>query len=111
MKKSPLKRSGFKKPRKKLKTERVWPIMPQELRDRLPRKCELCSTDWPLTPAHRHERWWYRKQPEKLWEYSQVMVLCTSKSIYHQKGCHTYVDVNKRLREDLFKERRGSERG
>lgn len=102
-----MKRTAMKRGR--LKRKAVWPPMTEELKKRLPQKCELCGTTEFLTPAHRHERWWYRKQPEKLWEYNQVMVLCASKSIYHQGGCHMYVDIHKRLREDLFKERRGSE--
>jgi hypothetical protein len=101
--KTPLKRN------KGIRKKSKWPPMPKELKERLPQRCELCGKREFLTPAHRHERDWYYSQPERIWDYKQVMTLCSTKSVFYNRGCHMYLDINKRLREQFFIEKRGKE--
>ena len=51
--------------------------------------------------AHRHERLWYRSQPEKLHSFKQVIRAC-------QKS-HTFIDQNRDIRERVFIKLRGEE--
>ena len=68
--------------------------------------CESCKAIFPLTPAHRHPRLYYRKRPEILWDWEQVIILCTG-GVKYKEGCHTYFDVHKTEKEELFKRLRG----
>ena len=82
----------------------------KECLEQLPPKCENCGAKWPLTPAHRHERSWYKNRPELLWSLSQVIVLCTSAKLHKGfGGCHTYLDTHKDELETLFRKVRGEE--
>mgnify|MGYP001321700430 CR=1 FL=1 len=77
----------------------------------LPNYCEACGNNWPLSVAHRHERWWYKNRPELLTDISQVITLCTGNSYITRGmgGCHTWYDTNKEARERLFMKKRGNE--
>jgi len=71
--------------------------------------CELqfdgCLGDWLLQNAHRHSRYWYRNQPEKLFDFKQVLRICQS--------CHNILDdTSKTTREQseaIFKQLREDE--
>ena len=58
--------------------------------------CEKCGSTFGLTFAHRHKRIWYRDQPEKLWDMSEVLLLCLK--------CHQDIEYNKNLTERTFEE-------
>jgi hypothetical protein len=38
--------------------------------------CEICGSDWALSWHHKHSRVWYRPWPEKLSEFSEVLLVC-----------------------------------
>jgi len=100
MKKSPLKRTGFKKRKVNLPDKPFWLIMALRgihvhVGDIIISGCEVCKVKFPLTPAHRYARLHYRKIPELLWEFSDVLVLCSK--------CHLYYDTHKQEKEELFR--------
>lgn len=55
----------------------------------------------PLQNVHRHKRMWYRNQPEKLFDWKQVVRGCTA--------CHNKIEHDKQLTEAVFFNLRGSE--
>jgi hypothetical protein len=67
--------------------------------------CELqyegCSHSLYLTPAHRHKRLWYKKRPELLWTFNQVIMACA--------GCHSKIEAIRELTEQEFMRLRGKE--
>lgn len=67
--------------------------------------CEVrgakCLHNQFLTPAHRHNRVAYKKKPEMLWSYSQVIVACVK--------CHEWIDANKKRKEEIFQKLRGED--
>jgi hypothetical protein len=60
--------------------------------------CELrllgCTGALYLTPAHRHKRLWYKKRPELLWDFNQVIMACVN--------CHQKIESNQELTEEAF---------
>lgn len=56
---------------------------------------------FPLQNVHRHKRVWYRNQPEKLWDFKQVVRGCQS--------CHECIEKDKALTERVFHFLRGEE--
>ena len=69
------------------------------------RHCEVglpgCQGTFALTRCHRHKRYWYYGQPEKLWDYKQVVCACTS--------CHSWLETSHQLTEETFQRIRGDE--
>jgi hypothetical protein len=65
-------------------------------------RCEAwfpkCLVDWTLQFAHRHKRIWYKKCPEKLYDFNEVILAC--------QNCHTKLENNKELTEETFKKLR-----
>jgi len=57
-------------------------------------RCELCGTDNFLSFAHKHKRDWYRRYPELLSDYNQVLLLCIP--------CHEKIEVNRVETRALF---------
>ncbi len=70
-----------------------------ELLKRLPHHCEVklkgCLGQSFLTPAHRKNRVEYKRTPELLWDYSQVITACVK--------CHEWIDAHKDKKEKIFK--------
>jgi hypothetical protein len=74
--------------------------------------CEVCTVLAKLgylkepclqatSNAHRHGRVWYRKRPELLWDFKQVVKACIPS--------HTFIDRNSAIREEVFTILRGKE--
>lgn len=63
--------------------------------------CEKCGSDFGLSFAHFHKRIWYRSQPEKLWDFNQVLLLCLR--------CHEKIEYDKELTKKIFIDLRGKE--
>lgn len=70
------------------------------------RSCEIrldgCMGTFGLSFAHRHKRIWYRRQPELLSDYSQVVLACAY--------CHNRIEQDKNLTEKVFSLLRGIEK-
>lgn len=68
--------------------------------------CELrlpgCWRDNALSFAHRHKRAWYLSHPELLGKFNQTLLACIP--------CHTQIEFNKKLTEELFEIKRGLEK-
>lgn len=69
-------------------------------------RCELmldeeCMHNWPLAPAHRHKRSWYRGNSEKLSDFSQWVIAC--------QVCHNKIEIDPELTERMFLKLRGVE--
>lgn len=74
--------------------------------------CEVCEVLHELgklekpclqstTNAHRHKRIWYYAQPEKLWDYKQVVRACMN--------AHMLMEKDAELTEQVFSLLRGKE--
>ncbi len=65
--------------------------------------CELrfegCWKNVTLGFAHREKRWKYIKTPEKLSEFTETLLACTS--------CHNKIENDRLLSEKKFRELRG----
>lgn len=44
--------------------------------------------------AHRHKRVWYKRKPELLVDFNQVILAC--------QNCHDKIEHNKELTEEMF---------
>jgi hypothetical protein len=66
------------------------------------RYCEArldgCQMSMYLSIAHKHKRVWYKSQPEKLYDFSEVILCCIS--------CHQKLEANRELTEEIFKQKR-----
>lgn len=64
--------------------------------------CEIglegCTENWPLAPAHRHKRSWYKGNVELLSDYNQWVSACV--------GCHNKIENDSKLTEETFKKLR-----
>jgi len=63
--------------------------------------CEKCGRGFGVAPAHRHNRVWYRRCPELLWSFKQVLALCIP--------CHQGIEGRREKTEALFMKLRGKE--
>jgi hypothetical protein len=67
--------------------------------------CELnlegCTKTWPLAPAHRHKRAWYKGDAILLAAPKQWVVAC--------QCCHDQIEFNAELTEEVFIKLRGVE--
>lgn len=67
--------------------------------------CELelegCLKTWPLAPAHRHKRAWYKGDPVLLAAPKQWVVAC--------QCCHDQIEFDAQLTEEVFVKLRGAE--
>lgn len=67
--------------------------------------CELglerCTKRWPLAPAHRHKRAWYKGDVEKLSDFRQWVAAC--------QNCHDFIEHKPIFTEEMFIMLRGSE--
>jgi hypothetical protein len=61
----------------------------------------VCTYNWPLAPAHRHKRAWYKGDEEKLADVKQWVCACQS--------CHDAIEFDAVLTEAVFKSLRGEE--
>ena len=71
------------------------------------RWCELnephnCNQLLGLTFAHRYKRRKYRKYPELLWDFDQVLLLCMN--------AHQILEINKNKTAEVFERLRGDDR-
>jgi len=61
--------------------------------------CEIAflegCTNWPLAPAHRHKRTWYKGDVEKLADYNEWVSAC--------QNCHNLIENDPKLTEEVFK--------
>lgn len=68
-------------------------------------KCELnlegCTKTWPVAPAHRHKRAFYKGDPVLLADPKQWVVAC--------QCCHDQIEFNAELTEEMFMSLRGAE--
>jgi hypothetical protein len=121
MKKTPLKRSGFRKKTpdeikqailnrtgsslKRTPIRKVGKIGKANLKankiireQEKPQYCELsfpdCTRGLFLTIAHRHKRVWYKGDPELLADKNQWIVACVN--------CHDKIEHNQELTEKVF---------
>lgn len=71
------------------------------------KKCELslvdCTVSWPLAPAHRHKRAWYKGDAKLLADPKQWVCAC--------QGCHDEIEFDPVLTEEIFIRLRGPEEG
>lgn len=71
------------------------------------KKCELglaaCMVSWPLAPAHRHKRAWYKGDAKLLADPKQWICACQS--------CHDQIEFDPMLTEEIFIRLRGPEEG
>jgi len=60
--------------------------------------CEVrfkgCTHALYLTPAHREKRLFYRKRPELLWTFENVVMCCIP--------CHQKLEASRELTEEIF---------
>lgn len=60
--------------------------------------CEIklsgCLYNWPLAPAHKHKRAWYKGDEEKLADFNEWVVAC--------QVCHDTIEHNQQLTEETF---------
>lgn len=67
--------------------------------------CELqlsgCTGNWPLAPAHRHKRAWYKGDKALLADPNQWVAAC--------QNCHDKIEHNAELTEEVFIKLRGAE--
>lgn len=65
--------------------------------------CEIhldgCTGNWPLAPAHKEKRSWYKGNVELLADYEQWVCAC--------QNCHAQIEHNKALTEEVFARLRG----
>jgi ABC-type transporter Mla MlaB component len=61
----------------------------------------LHECSWDLTNCHRHKRVWYRGKPELLWDFNQVIRVCSA--------AHNLLEYNRELCEEVFVNLRGEE--
>lgn len=61
----------------------------------------VCTYNWPLAPAHRHKRAWYKGDQEKLADVKQWVCACQT--------CHDVIEHNADLTEAVFMSLRGEE--
>lgn len=54
---------------------------------------------WPLAPAHRHKRAWYKGDVDLLSDYNQWVAAC--------QFCHNLIEHNAALTEEVFERLRG----
>jgi len=94
MRKTPLKRIG-KRGRINLKANKK---LKEIYAEKGIRQCEImledCLRNWTLGFAHKHRRYWYYNH-DGLDSYSETLMACTN--------CHSKIDTNKELLEDVFK--------
>ena len=64
-------------------------------------KLDGCMGDFGISFAHRHKRIWYRKQPNLLSDWHQVVLACAS--------CHGLMETDKELTKFVFEDLRGEE--
>lgn len=71
------------------------------------KECEIklsgCMRKWPLAPAHRHKRAWYKGNSDLLADPKQWVVAC--------QHCHDQIEHNAVLTENIFLQLRGLEIG
>jgi len=60
-----------------------------------------CLWSWPLAPAHRHKRAWYKGDVALLSDYKQWIAAC--------QNCHDQLEVDPELTETVFLRLRGQE--
>jgi len=60
-----------------------------------------CTKTWPLAPAHRHKRAWYKGDVEKLSDVRQWVAACST--------CHDTIEHNSELTRAVFYQIRGEE--
>lgn len=69
------------------------------------KRCELnlegCLKTWPLAPAHRHKRAWYKGDAVLLADPKQWVVAC--------QCCHDQIEFDAGLTEEMFIKLRGNE--
>jgi len=56
--------------------------------------CEGCGIKFGLTFAHRKKRYLYYKDPKKLYDINEVLLLCLV--------CHQKIEADKKLIEEIF---------
>ena len=104
-------RTGLKQSRKRIKIGRVGKAN-REARQEIARiseeknlkVCELnlprCTKTWPLAPAHRHKRSWYKGDADLLAHPDQWVCACQT--------CHDQIEVSPELTEQMFINLRGT---
>lgn len=69
------------------------------------KRCEIglpgCTETWPLAPAHRHKRAWYKGSAELLADPKQWVCAC--------QVCHDQIEIDAALTEEIFMRLRGPE--
>lgn len=60
-----------------------------------------CTKTWPLAPAHRHKRAYYKGDPDLLAADEQWIAACTN--------CHDRIEHDPELTEQIFLQLRGPE--
>lgn len=60
-----------------------------------------CTKTWPVAPAHRHKRSWYKGDAILLAAPKQWVVAC--------QCCHDQIEFNAELTEEVFTKLRGNE--
>ncbi len=55
---------------------------------------EFCTKTWPLAPAHRHKRSWYKGNAKLLADFNQWICAC--------QNCHAIIENDPELTEELF---------
>ena len=101
MKRTPLKRIGKTGQANIEARKRIADICQEQKINRCEIGLEGCLGTWPLAPAHRHKRLWYRGSVELLSDIKQWVVACVV--------CHDKIENNRQLTEAVFNKLRGNE--
>lgn len=64
-------------------------------------KLDFCTGTWPLAPAHRHKRAWYKGDVGLLSDFRQWVVAC--------QNCHDFIETRPIFTEEMFIMLRGPE--
>ena len=55
---------------------------------------DICTRTWPLAPAHRHKRAWYKGDVDLLSDYDQWVAAC--------QNCHDFIEHKPIFTEEMF---------
>lgn len=94
MKRSPLRKVGSVGEANKEARKRIARIAEEKRLNYCELNLDGCTRTWPLAPAHRHKRAWYKGDIEKLSDYNEWVSAC--------QNCHNFIEHKPIFTEELF---------
>lgn len=101
MKRTPLRRTGKIGEANHLARLRIATIAEEKGLNYCELQLDNCTRTWPLAPAHRHKRAWYKGSIEKLAAFEQWVSAC--------QNCHDFIETRPIFTEEMFTMLRGKE--